>query len=369
MNKQIAGTNATVNRPRNALRKRDNPHEFALMPTELCKRPPRLSPFEWAVLAAIQRAGLSAWAGARHEEAYKVGARAMARERDKEVPFEQRSYTGLRVQSWGEAAYQREMRRLREKGPPEGLVAKLKATPFMAGGDLKNRSAHHHALDGALDRFTQTVDNRLPPPLRKWTRLKSGRLKLDINGAWLKDTLAVPLPLPCFSAPAIALLLLLQTLWWGSTNKSLRLELVCELIGVSRKRGLQRAMDVLNEHLEKRVSAVAKERTNMAEHYSFEPVGDDRIRFIAPEHPKVVDAQQRAEVRRMCAVDEEHARGIEEDKERENKSLKFVKRSRKRSRIRKQEDVTIFDPPRPRLKKVDDVDYRRTSYREFSPYD
>jgi hypothetical protein len=373
----VKSITAKPRRQARSLRKHNRPHEFAMMPTELCKRPPRLSPFGWNILVGLGAEGAFAFKAERHRTSLEAGS--------KPRPGEAR-----------QSAYCRHDERLRTEGIA-AVVAKLTRRQALVRVGLAPRIRNYRKLDAELDRFTHEVEGcDRGPPLLKRTRLKHC-LKLTINGEWLKPSWKrIPLPLPPTSQ-AIAMLLVFRTFNWRRSNKAtVALVWFCDLIGMSMRndrhaeRRLRTTLDVLNKWA-RELPEEARQKAEIAESYDFIVDEHGDVRFTASgwlkaEEP-VTDEQdyemeseetlaERPRLKKPETVfdarDPTHAEVIEEDEKRERKSIEQVKRRRIADRAEEHKD---YIPPmeHPRLKKPEPVDdddmWRRGSDAVIYAYD
>ena len=154
-------------------------------------------------------------------------------------------------------------------------------------------------LAPALNRLLKPVADH-PPVLESWERLKDGRLRLQVCGAWFprRAYARLPLPLPLHSAMTTSLYLFLNAIrtdWMNKTDiasKSLFNRLGIASQGQAKQRlwdTIRAALKSINEHLAELDGSLKRHRLMdvVPWRYEIDAVkGARRVRFLAiPRHP------------------------------------------------------------------------------------
>jgi hypothetical protein len=283
------------------------------------KDPPKseLSRFELGVLAAVVLAANLRWMDSVHWRARKATGRrlqaqvddmhvaeldgrlpftpAVHEEARRRVPAAFRRRGGskqARVKAWlqvvGEDIYPRERKRVLAKGPPEHITVERSRRALLTSVGVQVDGHHLARLPDVLDRLCDPIGKYpLPAPLAEWQPLRSGRLRLTVNGAWLQRPYRqVGLPLPMRLLTPLWLYLFLRGIRTDAINEfSIDFARLCQRVGITTRRGAKAAWDQLettlnavNDHL----AGLSNEsiKAHRAEHYELIYL-DGRIRFQA----------------------------------------------------------------------------------------
>ena len=297
---------------------------FATVPQELLLPPAvrhreqdsdKLSPFEFSIMAAVIGLARNVLNEQRHREALKAGAEAIEQEKELEKRYREEwrevnqarqsgrsATTPRRLHAFDIAAlrirptrfdkalsragtYGYATSRKKQKIIPDVIPATTSRRALLLTGGLAAKDRHFHRLSTALDRLTKPVKGIRAPLLREW-HARSGRLHLDVTGAWLNPPFhKVPLPLP-LRPQTLALFLFLQAVNTSPINeRGMRFDVLCRTLGINsehRQRDLNRAIAAVNLHLAKIPTQVIEQLNFPIEFY---PIVEGRyVRFSRRLH-------------------------------------------------------------------------------------
>jgi hypothetical protein len=313
------------------------PDGWVLVPRELLWQPPicpadrptpgRLRPLDMVIACALLTAARWEIAGDRHRQARAAGARIIEHERAEAETFRQewkqtnakrrhgedakaptRRHTfdpnhgeyyrplrmGKALRRAGRYGYRQEQKRLKQLPPPKMVVIELTGSALLRKARLSVSPNNLRALDGALDHLRDRVlldqHDDLSPPLLAWTRLPSGRLRLEVCGGWLRPPLGkVSLPFPTHSAAVLALYLRLFTLdLKPHHHKAIDVAALCTSIGIDPEQetsvwrlALRRALVAVDKHLQERLDPALASKLRAPFRIEVEAIDHRQIRLVA----------------------------------------------------------------------------------------
>jgi hypothetical protein len=202
---------------------------------------------------------------------------------------------GRHIRIVGKKGFADGLKRARKRCRPEGIYFSISRKQLLRCAHLPRDGRTVLVLMRALEKFSAPilVGEREMPPLLMFEATPDG-LGIIMEGDWLKESyVRVPMPLPIRSAPATAMLLFIKcippkTLHNGGTSTIAELSARIGLGRLSRsqgRRGLNRALDVLNERLGN-ISEATTEACQIAGFkvpggFKFEFVGKHQVRLMS----------------------------------------------------------------------------------------
>ena len=292
--------------------KRRLPDLYAQLPLGIFQHPPvrdartanemhLLTKFEFGVLVGVQRVAARAYDQLRLERALAVGSKMMARERlegrhhlarwkRQQEQGRGKPNLGRSIKRVGEDTYRRVKKKQR---PPDVIAVECSRYDILRSVGLNQKALNLDRVPEALERLRQCV-GPMDSPLLGWTN-ENRQLQLEVRGQWLEPPFGrVPLPLPLRSSVATCLYLWALSIAGTRTPRAyqkIRLERLCELIGISTslgrayaRRALLSAIDVLNEQLGKlrRDELVSLSKPIVLPvRYEIKSLKDDYIQLVA----------------------------------------------------------------------------------------
>jgi hypothetical protein len=190
----------------------------------------------------------------------------------------------------GKLGYAKKKKALRKQST-ERVTIEMSRYKLLQAAGLSDGSMNLRKVDAALQRLTRTVADR-PPVLVAWEALPSGRLRLQVSGAWLPTRAFGRVPiLPMKSAPALALWLFLHAIPTSRHDgKTMGLPWLCRILGITTKKGpiarraLHRALDAVNKNLIKLdPDALLHHKIKVPQRYEIQGA-DGGLRFVSVPH-------------------------------------------------------------------------------------
>ena len=248
-------------------------------------------------------------AGDLHQRALQGGKAAIAQEvATSQYYFERHEFNkadifartpakGGAIRSAGQTGYRRRKKAIRKRPAPKNITVEVSRSRLLRWAHLKTHGGGLKKLTSTLDRLTEPIagnGQNWPAVLTRWEQLPSGRLRCQVSGQWIATGhfARVPLPLPR-SANAKALYLFLTAIRTTSINKvDIGLEPLCERLGIPiywgssmASRAINRALDLVNEHLTTLdAEALEDARIKAPGQYQIK-CKNGRIRFVAQARP------------------------------------------------------------------------------------
>jgi hypothetical protein len=298
-----------------------------------------LNPNEFAVAVAALVAARAAWSDEAHTAAWQAGERQLQRKRQHlrkykrerhahrplyhkgyaiheaepdwiEPPFSrdeceiayELAYGGPReseqpfpvkqaMTNTGRHAYRRQRQKLRQQSTRAIIVVKLTPRGLLRTAGIQPNGLHHRQFDAILERLLDPVGENGPAVLDWYQPLRSGLVRLAVNGCWLGSPFAkVPLPLPLKTPAVLALYLFLAGIDTGASNRRMiDQRTLYRRLGFRTTRGLpycrrqlDQALEIINRHLAGLDrEALAEQNIKVPDHYELEFISRDQVRFVA----------------------------------------------------------------------------------------
>jgi len=239
------------------------PRDFLFDPPICAASAPRKgqwTPYEFRIATTLlAEARSTSLRQQRHQQAFAKGGEFMARRRQNSLlgaGTEVKDFMGRKSGALTHRAMTRRMKTTghvgyaaeRERYAPEVLPLELpSASALLVKAGLRKDRDNQNRLDDTLDQLTKPVrvgEQQWPSLLRTWRGQPDGRLLFEINGAWLPQRHygCIPLPSLIYSAPALALFLVLVNKGNNGNERTFeaRDDFVCEVIGINAKQRLWR---------------------------------------------------------------------------------------------------------------------------------
>lgn len=234
-----------------------------------------LSVYEFAIAAAVISLARKALPHLRHEHAMAVGRQELERLRESPPSPDDECSSFKDV---GEAWYD-DGRAQFDKKPPSTVKVVVRASALLRTAGLSTGGKNLANVPAALDRLRSSA-RALPAVLKRWARVRSGKLKLVVDTKALpRATFApVPLPLPTKGSQSLALYLFAHgsDQRSGRKPKSIAAHTLYRWIGIypeHAKSDLHRALGVVNEHMRKRLNSTVQ--------FELVRLKRKRLRFVA----------------------------------------------------------------------------------------
>jgi hypothetical protein len=271
-----------------------------------------VTPYEFAVQIGCIALSMSAFAAYRHGRNFSSGGKAIDREMAtngfywEDLKRHRENMTreelkdkdsnkldkGKSLRSSGAIGYKIAKRKIR---PPDVISIECSRSQILRFGTLWCDGSNLTNLDDALDRLCEHV-GIMESPLVSWKELCNGHLRLNFNARQWLPTKAygqVPTFLPIRSPAATSLLLLSITIATQRTarvRQKMPFKKLCELIGIPTKYGgaraqrlFDRALDVLNVHLDKNRDQIAElneQGVKVPSHVKITGTGHHHVRLM-----------------------------------------------------------------------------------------
>lgn len=278
-------------------KRKSAPPVFACLPRELLIDPPvgQLEPFDLAIACGLLACGRRMIDQARHEAALKAGSDLIANERALGANFKEewkrkrrakpgdedyilphrihtynvlgnskpRDKTPEAIKKAGQFGYKRAKNSLRREAAPDQTISLSRSAILRLAG-LSSDGKNLGKIDEALNRLTKNIrlpDGALAPLITSKTR-KSDHFEIRLCGAWFDPPFGkVPLPIPTRSRAAAALYLFIAGIkTYASNRRASTFKSLCVRLGIPitgagsvARRSIDRALDVVNSHVQRRL--------------------------------------------------------------------------------------------------------------------